>query len=301
MSRWEEKELKALQQMRSALKKERAANIIPFPDVIGDRRLIRFLRGKQLNITEATKQYIDFLKWRKENNVDNIRQEILYGGINSPLLFPFGKKILDLAPQVVISARARDKMGQPMAMEMYSFSPATLFKQVTLKEYMTFLTYALEYRALVMEQLSHEAEQQYLKEHPEIDQRKVGYGVVMLNFTIRDLNGVGMSHVGSDGRSLIKAALDLGIPNYPEYLGKCYMVNVPWVFNSFWHFIKGTLDEKTLSKISLSGSSNVLESLIQEIPKESIPTTLGGSFGSFHEPFEFDLSESGPFYISAED
>ena len=40
---------------------------------------------------------------------------------------------------------------------------------------------------------------------------------------------------------------------------------------------------------------------MQDIPKESIPTTLGGSFGSFNEPFEFDLSESGPFYVSAED
>lgn len=36
MSRWEEKELKALQQMRISLKKEKAANIIPFPDGISE-------------------------------------------------------------------------------------------------------------------------------------------------------------------------------------------------------------------------------------------------------------------------
>jgi len=58
---------------------------------------------------------------------------------------------------------------------------------------------------------------------------------------------------------------------------------------------------RTLSKISLSGSTNVVETLKQEIPQESIPTTLGGTFGSFYEPFEFDVSESGPFYVSAED
>jgi len=158
-------------------------------------------------VAEATKQYIDFLKWRKANNVDNIRQEILYGGINSPLLFPYGKRILDLAPQIVLSAHARDKLGQPMAMEMYSFSPASLFKQVTLKEYMTFLTYALEYRALVMEQLSHEAEQQYLQTHPEIHQRKDGYGVVLLNFTIRDLNGPSRIHYSLSQLHLLFASL----------------------------------------------------------------------------------------------
>ena len=31
--------------------------------------------------------------------------------------------------------------------------------------------------------------------------------------------------------------------NYPEYLGKCHMVNVPWLFTSMWFFIKGLLDE----------------------------------------------------------
>lgn len=58
---------------------------------------------------------------------------------------------------------------------------------------------------------------------------------------------------------------------------------------------------RTLSKISLCGATNVVETLQQEMPKESIPVTLGGTFGSFNEPFEFDVSESGPFYVSAED
>jgi hypothetical protein len=31
--------------------------------------------------------------------------------------------------------------------------------------------------------------------------------------------------------------------NYPEYLGKCHMINVPWVFTSMWFFIKALLDE----------------------------------------------------------
>lgn len=49
--------------------------------------------------------------------------------------------------------------------------------------------YTLEYRALIMEQMSHECEQEYLKQYPDPLSRSDGYGVVLLNYCIRDLNG----------------------------------------------------------------------------------------------------------------
>jgi hypothetical protein len=81
---------------------------------VGDRRLMRFLRAKQHNVQEAAKMLSSFLKWRDENNVDDIRNQILHGGLNSPYKFPNGKKIIDLAPQIIISAKAQDKKGQPL-------------------------------------------------------------------------------------------------------------------------------------------------------------------------------------------
>ena len=53
-----------------------------------------------------------------------------------------------------------------------------------------------------------------------------------------------MSHVTtSDGRAILSAALNIGMNNYPEFLSKSHMTNVPWVFNSLWYFIKTFLDE----------------------------------------------------------
>ena len=78
-----------------------------------------------------------------------------------------------------------------------------------------------------------------------------------------------MGHIGSKGRALVAAALDLALrklkswhyqhchqilpfykqrsivfaANYPEFLEKCIMINTPWVFNTFWYFVKGFLDE----------------------------------------------------------
>lgn len=87
--------------------------------MIGDRRILRFLRGKQLNVDEASAMFGDFLQWRRDNNVDFIRQDILFGGKTSPFKFPFGKKIIDLAPQIIITRNAMDKKGQPLG--IFSF------------------------------------------------------------------------------------------------------------------------------------------------------------------------------------
>jgi hypothetical protein len=86
-----------------------------FP-VIGDRRMLRFLRRKQNNVKEAAKMFSAFLKWRDVNNVDDIRNQILYGGVDTPYKFPNGRKIIELAPQIVISPNAQDKQGQPLGM-----------------------------------------------------------------------------------------------------------------------------------------------------------------------------------------
>ena len=75
-------------------------------------------------------------------------------------------------------------------MECYNFSPNDVLDAITIQDYLVFLTYTLEYRAIVMEQMSHEQEQRYIISHPDPDRRDDGYGVVLLDFTIRDLKGI---------------------------------------------------------------------------------------------------------------
>lgn len=82
--------------------------------MVGDRRLLRFLRGKSLNLDESVKSIKAFLKWRDDNKVDDVRQSIVYGGKDSPFKFPYGQEIIDIAPQIVISANSLDKKGRPL-------------------------------------------------------------------------------------------------------------------------------------------------------------------------------------------
>lgn len=161
---------------------------------------------------------------------------------------------------------------------------------------------------------------------------------------------MGFNHLGSDGRAILKAALDIGLrkspslpnplsslsslyltvlchaANYPEYLGKSHMINVPTLFSTMWYFLKQILDEpydnpslccgsraihqltihafchtfRTQAKFEFSGY-DYLASLQKDITIENIPTCLGGEFELYNEPFTFDTSSTGPFsYAQAE-
>jgi hypothetical protein len=61
------------------------------PELVGDRRLIRFLRGRNNNVELAAGMYREHLKWRKTNKADEIRNRIVFEGLNHPFKFPFGK------------------------------------------------------------------------------------------------------------------------------------------------------------------------------------------------------------------
>jgi hypothetical protein len=76
------------------------------------------------------------------------------------------------------------------AMETFDFSPKEMFDAVPMADYLLFLIHTLEYRAIVLEQMSHEREQRYLEEHPNPEDREDGYGVIVMDYTIRDLKGM---------------------------------------------------------------------------------------------------------------
>ena len=299
MGRWVAEEEAALQKLKEKVKKE-LAEAPQFPELVGDRRLIRFLRGRDNDPDLAAGMYLNHLKWRKEMNVDVIRNQIAYEGKKNPIKFPKGELIIRLAPQIVIDPSARDYVGQPLVMEQYGFQPKEILAAVDIDEYITFLIHTLEYRAMILEQLSEEMERAYCQEHPNPATRKDGYGVILKTCCIRDLKGLGMAHMNSTAKLIIQKALDLATPNYQEFLGKSHMINVPWVFNALWQFItyQGLIEPSTLAKITMNGT-DYLDKIQKEIPLTSIPEVVGGKLRTSNEPFQFDLREGGALYWPA--
>lgn len=194
-----------------------------FPEVVGDRKLLRFLRGHNYDMEKACSMISKFLDWRKENNVDTIRQNIVSGGCNMPSKFPKADLILKLLPQAVLCPSACDKKGAPISVEKFNFSPSEVMKFVSMTEYIEFLIYCLEYKSLVSEWLSEKADRDYLaslsveeRVLAESEQADVPpYGIIRGLCIIRDLEGLGFEHVGSQGQEILRTVITLSSDNYP--------------------------------------------------------------------------------------
>ena len=114
--RWSDKEQNFLNELRLNLELElKDANQVP--DVIGDRRLLRFSKGHNFDLPIVTKMLREHFKWRKEAKADEARYRILYEDINEPSKFPNADKILRHVKQVCITWTGRDKEGSPISVE----------------------------------------------------------------------------------------------------------------------------------------------------------------------------------------
>ncbi len=144
MSRWSAREHQILSHIRSTLREEIAATG-QFVEVVGDRALIKFIRGHGHNEEKATLMYKNYLKWRKDNNLDAIRQEIVLGG-KRPLDFPFASRfITDCGHQIIISSGMRDTQGNPIAIETYGYNPQRILDGMTNENYSLFMVSHYEF------------------------------------------------------------------------------------------------------------------------------------------------------------
>jgi len=295
MSRWTPREIEAIKEVRNRLHDE-LTNRPQFPEVVGDRRILRYLRGNGLNVETSCKKIASMLRWRVENGIDEIRNDIVHGK-NSPQLFPKADFILSKAPQVLLSTTCLDKLGNPISIESFNFSPREVMKTITEADYIKYLIYCLEFKLLVLEQLSEQKEQELIAAHKctNPDTPLDNYGVILQHTIIRDLTGIGLGHVGSDGRSILAAGILVSEKNYAEILSKTYVVNAPWIFTAFWYFIQGLLGSRTKAKISILGS-DYGAALAETIPPDSLPVQFGGPMELVNGPFAFDTGPGGALY-----
>lgn len=192
MPRWTVQEHQCISIMKDRLKDQLTASP-QYPEVIGERKMIRFLRGHGHDVEKVTTMMSNFLKWRQENKINEIRTNIVECGFDHPLKFPKGETILSLVPQHVILPNAQDNAGSPICVEQYDFVPSEVFKHINIDDYILFVTYSLEYRSLIVEQLSEQREKAFLAGlSPEQlakleDPDSPPYGVIVNTCVIRDL------------------------------------------------------------------------------------------------------------------
>jgi len=294
MPQWSKKDRDGLIAMRAACAEAIAASP-QWPDVVGDRKLLRFLQGHEYKLDKASEMYVNFLNWRKENKVDKIRHSIMDGGLDHPTKFPFAEIVMKLMPSIPIAPAACDKAGSAICVDQYDFDPNEVIEKIGVPNYIVFATHVLEYKSCILEQMSENKDKEHLDSLPDDEARAAAkavpvyqegvaegeqeenepYGNMCTTLVIRDLGAVGFRHLGSTGQEIIRTVVAISSDNYPELMRKCYMINTPWVFTSIWYLIKGWIAAKTVAKVSLLGGSYMSE-MLEDIAEENIPAMVGG-------------------------
>lgn len=108
--------------------------------------------------------------------------------------------------------------------------------------------------------------------------------------TIMDLKDVGVSQFWKV-KNHVQQAAAISSNNYPETMGKFYIINAPWAFTTVWSFVKPWLDEVTVSKITILGS-DYKKTISHQIPPQNLPKFLGGTCEC---PEGCTLSNAGPW------
>ncbi|XP_024025644.1 sec14 cytosolic factor [Morus notabilis] len=63
---------------------------------------------------------------------------------------------------------------------------------------------------------------------------------------------------------------------YPERLAKCFLLHMPWFFESIWKMISRFLDKATLEKIVIVTNEDERTKFIKEVGEETLPEEYGG-------------------------
>ena len=61
-----------------------------------------------------------------------------------------------------------------------------------------------------------------------------------------------MSHVSGQVKGLLSKITSVDQGNYPEMMGKTFIINAPGMFKLVWGIVKRFLDARTLTKIEVS-------------------------------------------------
>lgn len=234
-----------------------------------DAMLLRFLRARKFDVPAAKLMLLNCEQWRKDFGVDDIVKNFD---------FPEKAEVNKYYPQFY---HKTDKDGRPLYIErLGSLDIKALYAATTNERQLKHLV--LEYEKFINERL------------PACS-KAVGYPVET-SCTILDLSNVSLSNFYRV-KDYVFGASSIGQDRYPECMGKFYIINAPWAFSAVWSVIKPWLDEVTVTKINIVGSSYTKSTLLEQIPAENLPKDLGGTCEC---PGGCSMSDAGPWNPKSE-
>ncbi|KAJ6448881.1 CRAL-TRIO domain-containing protein [Mycena sanguinolenta] len=216
-----------------------------------DATLLRFLRARKFDVSQAKEMLIASEKWRKEFDVDELVKTFDFTEVAEV------DKYLPQYYHVHFSQSGRpiytQRLGNLDVKAMYACTTQERLLQHLVVEYEAFLTSRL---AACSNTVGHPVE---------------------TSLSILDLGGVSLSSF-IRVKDYVAAATHIGQNYYPECMGAFYVINAPMGFSTVWHAVKPWLDEVTVQKVHiLGGPKEYTPELLAQIDEECLPKEFGGT------------------------
>jgi hypothetical protein len=249
-----------LDRLRQHLREELANNDPRYDD----RYLLRFCRARKFDYPKVQLMFDNFLKWRETNGVDNIAEMDI-------------SKIKESAELLPHNYYCLDRKGRPVYIERYGKFDLKEITKVALFDQIVDEQFLLRYYIYAYERLLHVV-------FPEVTKRNNGT-VIEQSVTILDLDGLAFTKILSKRNEIqqfLKLTSGIAQDNYPEIMGKLFIINAPFLFSMLWSVVKSFLDEKTANKIQIIGrpcsqlGGSYKKDLLKEISEEELPVFFGG-------------------------
>jgi len=214
------------------------------PDARASVVLMKFLRARNLNVTDASAMLKDTLRWRKKFNVDGVVKEEFPAKVFGDLGHIYGK----------------DKQGHPVTYNLYGANQ-------DLKEVFGDTERFIRWRVALMEKGV------ALMDFENVDQM----------IQVHDYEGVTMSSRDANSKKAASDATAIFQNYYPELLYKKFFVNVPSIFTWIFWLFKPLVSAQTLAKMSVVGRGPEVigKELLPLIDAKELPKRYGGEAEAF--------------------
>jgi len=217
-------------------------------DDLRDATLARYLRHNSWSVAPAVKQMKEYLAWRKANKVDDILNDAS---------FPSFATIRTVIPYAY---HGDDKDGRPIYIEKSGeIATAALADPAIVPP--EHLLHSHIYGVELMQRRMYE------------NSLKTGKRVNGIT-TILDFEGLGFHH--RQCLHVLKTLMDFDNQYYPEYLGKLYIINCPWVGPYLYSAVSVFLSDVIKQRLQII-SDNPSEFLLSVIAPDQLPERYGGN------------------------
>lgn len=230
--------------------------------------LMRFLKAREGNVAKAHKMLVDCLKWRVQNEIDNI--------LAKPIVPP--ELYRSVRNSQLIGLSGYSKEGLPVFALGVGLST---YDKASVNYYVQSHIQINEYRDRVI-----------------LPSASKKYGrPITTCVKVLDMTGLKLSALSQIKLLTIISTID--DLNYPEKTNTYYIVNAPYIFSACWKVVKPLLQERTRKKVQvLPGSGR--DELLKIMDYASLPHFCqregSGSSGHVDNGSENCFSFDHPFH-----